>query len=60
MAATYILILVYTFGYGPRTTVFTQEFSTQETCVAAQIIVSAGFKKARDDSYIQQIACIKK
>jgi len=60
MNTVYVLILVYSFGYGPRTNIYTQEFTSAENCESARVIVGAGFKAARDENHIQRLVCTKK
>lgn len=48
---TYVLIVIFALGYGGRTNIRMQEFSSLESCGAAADIVLSGWKNSGDRLY---------
>lgn len=57
---TFVLIIVFLNGYGPRATVQFQEFTTKERCESAATEVRNLWAKSRDAANLNGVLCIQK
>lgn len=60
MTGTWILMLVYSLGYGPRPTAQFQEFTTKERCEAAKTVVISAWTAERQANMLLVTTCIQK